>query len=258
VTGTIERSDDSGVVTLTISNPERRNALTHDMYRSLAEHCRQVAGDPTAVAVVIGGAEGHFAGGTDIRELRDLATGEDGVAYEAFIRDSLRPLTELRIPVVGVVQGACVGGGFVIAALCDIVLCTPDARFGSPIARTIGNTLSAASLTRLFALIGRRRTMQLLLTGRLMTATEAVAAGFVTELVADDDLPGRLMEIVEDIRVCSPSSLRSFKELERRIDARSGDVPVDDVFSAVYGGAEFQEGVDAFLGHRRPEFRRIG
>lgn len=248
----VDRAD--AVVTLTLSHPERRNALTYEMYDALERACTEVAADPSVRVLVLRGAGGAFAGGTDIRHLADLRSGQDGVDYEARMRQVQEALLALRIPVLAVVEGVCVGGGLVLAALSDLVLCTPDARFGSPIARTLGNTLSATSLARLHACLGRRRTSEILLTGRLLDAEEALRAGFVTAVVEPEHLAARVADTVEAILGCAPLSLRSFKELERRLDAAAAQVPVDDVYAEVYGSQDFRTGVEAFLARRPARF----
>ena len=248
----VERSDD--VVTITFSQPRKRNALTYEMYDALQHACEDIARDAAVRAVVLRGAEGAFAGGTDIRHLADIHTGQDGVIYEARMRTVQESLLALRIPVVAVVEGACVGGGLVLAALADIVLCTPTARFGSPIARTIGNTLSATSLARVQECFGRRRASEMLLTGRLFDAAEAKEAGFVTDVVEPADMEARVGEVLDAIRACAPLSLRSFKEIERRLDAAVMTLDVDDVYREVYGSADFRHGVEAFLGRRPATF----
>ncbi|MFD1713452.1 enoyl-CoA hydratase-related protein [Amnibacterium flavum] len=254
MTGQVLRSRDDGVVTFTLSQPERRNAISFEMYDRLEDEFAAIAADDTVRALVLRGAAGSFAGGTDIRHLADIHDGSAGVEYEAHMRRVQKGLIDLRIPVVSVVEGACVGGGLVFAALSDLVYCTPDARFGTPIARTLGNTISATSLARLQETFGRRRTAEMLLTGRLLTADEAERAGFVTAVLGGAALEARLGETLQAISQCSPESIWSFKELERRIDAHLSTVEVDDVFARIYGGRQFREGVAAFLGKRAARF----
>lgn len=249
----VDRGPD--LLTLTVSNPTRRNALTMAMYATLEREFRAAADDHELRAVVLKGAAGHFAGGTDINELRDISTGDLGVRYESSMRQVQQALLDLRVPIIAVVDGVCVGGGLVFAALSDIVYCTPRARFGSPIARTLGNTLSASALARLHSLLGRRRTAMMLMTGALIDAEEAFSAGFVTEIVDDEALADKLGETVDAIRRCAPESIWSFKEFERRLDDHVAGIRVDDVYRRVYDGADFQEGVKAFLAKRPSQFR---
>ncbi|GMM95829.1 enoyl-CoA hydratase-related protein [Microbacterium sp. MTN4-26] len=254
MSGTVSAETQDGVVTITLSYPERRNAITREMYVRLEEALAAVAAEPEARAVVLRGAGGAFAGGTDIRWLEEIGGGEEGVAYEARMREVQRGLIVLDVPVISVVDGACVGGGIVLAALSDLVLCTPGSRFGSPIARTIGNTLSPTSIHRLATTFGRRNTAEMLFTARLFGADEAREAGFVNAVLEPDALEERLAEMLASIRACAPLTLGSFRRLWRRIDASLADVEHDDVYADIYGSADFAEGVQAFLGKRTPRF----
>ena len=146
------------------------------------------------------------------------------------------------------------GGGLVLAAISDLVLSTPDAKFGSPIAFTLGNTLSVSSLARLSATFGRRLAMEMLLTGRLLTAQEAFDAGFVTRITDPEGMTDALQDVLDRIRQAAPATLASFKEFERRLDSSVFEIPVDDVYEQVYGSADFREGVSAFLQRRPPRF----
>ncbi|MBO0813291.1 MAG: enoyl-CoA hydratase/isomerase family protein [Microlunatus sp.] len=245
----------SDVWTVTFSNPRRRNALSFEMYATLEEIFRRAGEEPSLRALVLRGAEGHFAGGTDISELSARVTsGTLGVEYEHYMAQVQSALLALRIPVIALVEGACIGGGLVLAALSDILYCTPDARFGSPIARTLGNTMSATSMNRLYAVLGRRLATRMLLTATLLDADTALRAGFVTDIVPSEDLEATLESTLDAIRGCSPESLWSFKELERRIDSAIVKIDVDDVYQRIYGGPDFREGVDAFLAKRPAQF----
>ncbi len=250
MSGEVIVARDEGVVTLTLSNPQRRNALTFSMYESLRQECLAINDDPSVRALVLRGADGAFAGGTDITHFTEFRSGRDGVEYEARVGEVLAALRDIRVPVISVVDGACVGGGFVLAALSDLVLCTPAARFGSPIAYTLGNTIAPTSIARLWWTLGRRLTSELLITGRLLSAEEAHAAGFANELLEPDELEQRLEAMLARIRTGAPLSLGSFKEFERRVDAVLASIPVDDVYDRVYGSADFAEGVAAFLARR--------
>lgn len=254
MTGSIEVRRHEGIVTLEFNNPSRRNAISLEMYAALEEECARLASDDSARTLVLRGAGGHFAGGTDIGDLTSISTGADGVRYEAHMRRVQHGFLDLRIPIIAVVEGACVGGGLVLAAISDLVLCTPDARFGSPIAFTLGNTLSAASLARLSATFGRRLAMEMLLTGRLVDASWALEAGFVTRVVDAADMQDALQEILTRIQQAAPLTLASFKEFERRVDSALLEIQVDDVYERVYGSDDFREGVSAFLERRAPRF----
>ncbi|MGH3628051.1 MAG: enoyl-CoA hydratase, partial [Sciscionella sp.] len=173
-----------GIGAITFNRPAARNAMTWGMYESLYEACEQVDGDERVRVVVLRGAGGKaFVAGTDIRQFAEFEDGADGVAYEARIDKVVRRLEAVRIPTIALIDGYAVGGGLSLAAACDLRICTPDARFGLPIARTLGNCVSVRTCARLVSLIGAARTLQLVYTAALLSVQEAREAGLVTEVV---------------------------------------------------------------------------
>lgn len=254
MSGKLIIEQDADVLTLTFSNPKKRNAISIEMYDELERALENALTSETLRVVILRGADGAFAGGTDVRELANITTGGEGISYEAHMRRVQSKLLALRIPIVAIVEGPCAGGGLALAALSDFVYCTTEAVFGSPIARTMGNTVSASSVARLFECFGRRRTAEILLAGRLIPAVEAERSGFVTALVPAELLEEKIDELISEIRVCSAATIASFKEIERRIDSSAMSVNVDDVFERIYGGPDFREGVSAFMEKRAPQF----
>lgn len=248
----IDRHD--SVVTITLSNPGKRNAIDYGMYEALQSELQRIHADRSVRVLVLRGGGGHFAGGTDIRELAAIESGADGVRYEAAMRTVQSALAALRIPIIAVVEGVCVGGGLVLAALSDIVIASRDSRFGSPIAHTIGNTISASSIARLHALLGRRLASELLLTGRIIDADEALAAGFVTRLVDSADLEREARSTIDRVASAAPLTVASIKEFQARLDAVTTNVEVDDVFDRVYSSADFRRGVQSFVARQPPTF----
>lgn len=240
---------------LTLVNPDRRNALTLSMYDQLERACREIDADPDIRLTVLRGAGGRaFAAGTDIREFRDFTSGEDGVAYERRVGLAVDRLAGMRMPVVAAVEGPAVGAGSALASCCDVVLCTPDAVFGAPIGRTLGNCLAPAMISRLYAGLGRARTLRSLLAARLITAKEAHESGFVADIVEPADLDTRLAELTADIARCAPLTLAALKEADRRVLAASAPGHAEDLYARVYGSRDFAEGVTAFLEKRKPEW----
>jgi len=251
VTGTVSVERTGSTVTLTLANPGKRNAIDYAMYDALEAEFTRIAADPTVRALVLRGGDGHYAGGTDITELAAIADGPAGIEYEARMARVQAALVALRIPVISVIDGVCVGGGLVFAALSDIVLATPDSRFGSPIAYTIGNTISPTSIARLHALLGRRLASEMLLPGRILDGREAFEAGFLTRLLEPERMSVVLDELLETLATAAPHSIASIKEFQFRLDAQGRSVDIEDVYDRVYGSTDFARGVDAFL-HRRP------
>jgi enoyl-CoA hydratase/carnithine racemase len=247
---------DGAVMTITLNRPDKYNALTFGMYARLAELCEGEARDGTVRAIVITGAGGKaFAAGTDIAQFRAFETPEDGIAYEAKIDTILSAIERCPVPMIAAIAGACTGGGAAIAACCDMRLATRDIRFGFPIARTLGNCLSAVSLQRLTALMGAPRVVDLVFTSRLIGADECRAAGLVTEVVDDHAaLLARAGELAHQIAGFAPLTLSTTKELMRRIREAGPKVEDDDLVAKVYTSADFREGLEAFLAKRKPRW----
>jgi enoyl-CoA hydratase/carnithine racemase len=246
---------DGPTLRLWLSNPGRRNAITWSMYDGLLGIREEVDADPAIRVVVLRGAGGEaFAAGTDIRQFADFETGDQGVEYEDRVGAVLSSLLEVRVPLVAVVEGPAVGAGLAIAACCDLVVATPQAVFGAPVARTLGNTLPPLVLARLQQRLGAGRTMALLLTARLLPATEAAVAGFVSEIVEATSLDQYVEELAATIAANAPLTTASLKEIERRILRDGPGANADDVLAAVYGSRDFRAGVAGFLDHQPVEW----
>ena len=240
------------VAHLVLDNPGARNALTATMYAELEAACHELAQDGSVRLVVVRGEGAAFAAGTDVRDLLEVRSGSDGVVYEAMITRVLDAVRALDVMVVGLVEGPAVGGGLAILACCDLVYATPDARFGAPVARTLGNCVSPATTARLRSALGRAATTELLLTGRLMSAEEAQAAGLVRAVLLADGFDAVVDDLLTQVSRCAPLSVAAAKEIGRRLDDRASQVESADVYERVYGSEDFAAGVDAFLAHRRP------
>lgn len=246
-----------GVVEVVFNRPERHNAFTSATYEGLLETCAALHDDPETRVVVFRGAGGRaFAAGNEIAEFTSLSGGSDGVAYEAKVGRVLRAIAELPQVTVAAVEGICVGGGLAVATHCDLRLATPDSRFGYPIARTLGNALSAFIVYRCASVFGESVTRQMLLASRLVTADRALAVGALMDVVAPDELDAALDDLVQGVRAASAMTIIATKEqLLRRSDSLEVS-PADDVerLERVYGAPDFREGVRAFLAKEKPRF----
>jgi enoyl-CoA hydratase len=244
---------DGPVATATVNRPEARNAMTMAMYDALAEFCVKVADTPEVRVAVVRGAGGRaFVSGTDINHFRDFGSAEDGIAYERHIESVLDRLELLPVPTVAVVEGYATGGGLSIAAACDLRLCTPGAKFGLPIARTLGNCVSMATYARLTHLIGPARALHLIYTAGFVTGEEAASIGLASELT--DDVDSRLPELCEQLSGHAPLTLRATKTALRRL-REQGMPPDEDLIRLCYGSEDFHEGVTAFLEKRPPRWQ---
>jgi enoyl-CoA hydratase len=243
------------VAWLTFDRPEARNAMTFAMYESLFERCEQVDADDGVRAVVLRGAGGKaFVAGTDIAEFKAFESGDDGVEYEATIDRIVGRLEAVAKPTVALIDGWCVGGGLALAAACDLRVCTPEAKLGMPIARTLGNCLSMENYARLAGLVGAARVKELVFTARTVSAEEAVAIGLATEVVPAEGGEERVAELCEALASHAPITLRATKEALRRL--RNASLPDgDDLVREAYGSEDFARGVAAFGDKRVPEWR---
>jgi enoyl-CoA hydratase/carnithine racemase len=143
----------------------------------------------------------------------------------------------------------------VIASVCDLRYATPSARFGVPIARTLGNCLSLKNYRHLVEAFGAMRAKEMLFTGRLLTATEALQCGFLTAVVEEEQLVTHVTEVAQQISSLAPLTIWSVKEAQRRLNAAAEAIDFDDVVARVYGSSDFAEGVQAYLEKRKPGWR---
>jgi enoyl-CoA hydratase len=248
---------DGATARVTFNRPEARNAMTWEMYDALVDACDQVDAQEAIRVMILTGAGGRaFASGTDIAQFTTFSSPTDGIAYERRLDAIIDRLERVRVPTIAAIQGVATGGGCAIALACDLRVCTPDARFGVPIARTLGNCLSGANYARLVDLLGPARVKDLLFTGRLIEAPEAAAAGLVTRIVEPAALVSAVRELADTIAANAPLTIRATKEMVRRILAarRLEATDLEELVTMCYSSDDFKEGVAAFLAKRRPRF----
>src|SRR3954470_13632400 len=252
--GRVHYSVSGGVGTVVFDRPEARNAMTWAMYGALAAACEQIAADDSVRVAVFRGAGGAFVAGTDIQQFTSFAGADDGIAYEKRIDAAIAQIEDLPKPVIAVVEGFCVGGGLAIASACDFRIAATGARFGVPIARTLGNCLSVGNVARLVAGFGPGRTKRMLMLAEMIGAEEAASCGFVDVITDTADLDAKLVDMCKRLLSHAPITMRAAKEAIRRI--RTANLPDgSDLIRAAYGSGDFKEGVAAFLAKRPPEWK---
>jgi enoyl-CoA hydratase len=241
------------VATATFNRPEARNAMTWAMYDGLTEFCERVDADETVRVAVLRGAGGKaFVAGTDISQFLEFESAEDGKEYEERIESVLGRLEGVRVPTIAMIDGYAIGGGLSLAAACDLRICTPNAKFGVPIARTVGNCLSMPSYARLVQLIGSARVLRLIFTAGFISADEALRVGLASEVV--EDAEERTKELCAQLAAQAPLTMLASKRAIRRL--RENSLPPDeDLISLCYGSEDFREGVAAFVEKRKPSWR---
>jgi enoyl-CoA hydratase/carnithine racemase len=224
------------------------------MYEQLGEACARMQQEAGLRVAVFRGAGGKaFIVGTDIGQFQSFRTGEDGLAYEEKMEGHIGAIEALPIPTLAVIEGFAIGGGLAIAAACDLRIATPGSRLGVPIARTLGNCLSIANYARLVAALGVSRAKRVLLLAENISAEEAQAGGFLSEVVPPSDLDRRVAELAARLARHAPVTMRVSKEALRRL-LHAGLPGGDDLVRACYGSDDFRIGVDAFVEKREPQW----
>lgn len=247
----VERRGD--VVWLTFNRPEARNAMTFAMYERMAEVAAEVEADRAVRALVLTGAGGAFVSGTDISQFSSFTKESEALEYEERMDKWMSALERVRVPTIAALRGPVVGGGAAIAAACDLRIAAPSARFGVPVARTLGNCFSMANLVRLSSLIGVARVKEIVFTARLVDASEALRIGLYHEVTADEDaLVPRVDELARTIASHAPLTLRATKEALRRIRERMLPEESADLILLCYMSRDFREGVRSFMEKRKP------
>src|SRR2546423_9059041 len=168
--------------------------------------------------MVLTGAGGRaFVAGTDISQFRAFNTEQHALDYEARGNRVMRTLETVRVPTIAAIAGPCTGAGAGMAACCDLRIASPSARYGFPIARTLGNCLSMQNYARLFALLGPAKVKDIIFTARLMDAREMLACGLLMEVTPDEEsLLPRAQELAEQVAAHAPLTIQAPKEALRR------------------------------------------
>ena len=247
-----------GFATVTLNRPETRNALTAGMWRALPEVAARLAADEGVRAVLIRGAgERAFSGGADIAEFPEVyATAESARAYNDAVRAGQDAVARLPMPVVAVVFGACVGGGCGLALSCDLRFAAEGARFGIPPAR-LGAAYSFADTRQLVELVGPARAKDILFSGRLLPAEEALRIGLCDRVLPEAALVAEAEGYARAVADLSAVSVRTSKRMVRAIldgaDAETAEHR--GWLDAAFASDDFAEGYAAFLEKRPPRFR---
>ncbi|MET0532623.1 MAG: enoyl-CoA hydratase [Steroidobacter sp.] len=235
------------IARILFDNPSAHNALTHDMWCGLRDACRQIAQDPSVRVVTFRGVGGKaFISGTDISGFVGFESGRDGIEYERHIDECMAAVDALPVPSIAVIEGWAVGGGLNIFSAADFRIATPNARFGSPLGRTIGNCLSMSSCARIAGAIGVTAAKRMLLLGQFINAQEMLAQGVLYSIEEPDKLDAAVDALCQLAIPNAPLTTRASKEMIRRLS--HANLPdVDDLIEQVYGSEDFKKGVRHFL-----------
>jgi enoyl-CoA hydratase/carnithine racemase len=252
---TIQLQHDGAIATVTLSHPGKLNAINLVMWEHLSATFAALSQNPDLRCIIVRGAGPNFAAGADIAEFPHVrSTREQGIHYhQQIIAPALQAIAECQHPTIAAIEGACVGGGLEIACACDLRIAAPSARFGIPINR-LGFPLAPGELQGLLQLIGKARTLEILLEGRVFDAAEAKDKGLLQRIA--DDVHGAAQESAQRIAAGAPLAARLNKILVRRLTPPVAPLDHEELEAAFSFLAthDYHEGVHSFLEKRKPVF----
>jgi enoyl-CoA hydratase/carnithine racemase len=237
----------NGIAHITFDHVVARNAMTVGMYQSLKKICEELTQSSVARVAILRGAGGKsFVSGSDIAQFAGFQNGDDGIRYEGGIDSYLAPLAMLPFSTIAVIDGMAVGGGLAIASCCDFRISTPDARFGVPIAKTLGNCLSAGNVAWLVAHLGVNVVKRMLLLAELVAAPELLKQGYLLATYPAEDLEHEAHQLAKRLMSLAPITQKSSKQTLARIIKKN--LPdCSDLIRECYGSEDFKNGVTSFL-----------
>jgi enoyl-CoA hydratase/carnithine racemase len=248
------------VARLTISNPERRNALDHDILNALAETLPTLDRGIEIRCVVITGAGDLFSAGYDIGGIPDetFATEAEALVAHPF-HAAMEAVSAHPYPVLAAINGHCLGGGLELAVRCDIRLCVMSAKLGMPPAK-LGLIYSHTGLQKFIDVVGYTRTKELFLTGRNISGPRAMAIGLVHDTVPDDRLPEESVALASEIAAGAPLSARGNKHAIETLNSyprltEEQEQELIELRRSCFESEDFREGIRAFAEKRKPEWR---
>ena len=251
---TIQLAYDGGVAALTLNRPEKRNAISFDLIDDLLRALEEVS-KSDAIVLILTGAGKAFCSGLDLDNLKALLgrTPEQNLQDSRTMVQLFRSLYEFPKVTIAAVNGTAIAGGTGLALLCDFTLAVPEAKFGYTEVR-IGFVPAIVS-TFLLRQVGEKQARDLLLTGRLFDAAEAVRLGLVSEIVPQENLMPRARALAAALMENSPASLRATKQLLTDHARPELDAPIESAVrenAAIRTTADFREGISSFLEKRKP------
>jgi len=255
--GRVLVSRDGGIATVTLSSPGRMNALDKAMWSQLGAALEELGADDALRCIVLrGDGDKAFAAGADIAEFHnERASSAQARAYSRGGIGWMHAVAQCRHPTVALIQGACVGGGLLIASQCDLRICNESARFGVPV-KNLGLNESYDELAAMMRVTGPGVALEILLEGRIWGAREAYEKGLVNRVLPDDKVVDDAYATARRIAEGAPLVARWHKKFIRRLlDPRPLTDAERDEGYACFDTEDFKTGVAAFLAKKKPEFK---
>lgn len=257
-TGKILAEVSDGVGWLTFNNPERRNAVSLEMWQGLAQATTAFEADPEVRVVVLRGAGGRsFAAGADISEFEQhRANAEQKKRYGELAAGGHRGLAKLSKPLIAMIQGFCIGGGLAIALSADLRFATPGSRFAIPAAK-LGLGYNYPGLAALARLVGPSATKDILFSARMLEADEALRIGLINFVVDEAELENRVREYAARVAANAPMTVHAVKSAMQVFERYSADPAAAEIAALVdacFNSDDYKEGRRAFMEKRTPRF----
>lgn len=257
MTAQILTERDGPIATVVLNRPEKLNALTRTMWRTLGETIAALSADDDLRCIIVRGAgEKAFSPGNDISEFAtERGNKQQAIAYGHMMHETAHTFERCRHPIVAQIHGICVGGGLEIASLCDLRICGEGSRFGVPI-KNLGLVMAYPEMLPLVRLAGANVALELLLEGRIISATEAKEKRLVNRVVPDAEVAAEARATAQRIADGAPLVARWHKKFARRLaDPHPITAAECDECFDCFDTEDFRIGYAAFLAKAKPGFK---
>jgi enoyl-CoA hydratase len=244
---------------ITIDRPDKRNALSLDMWRSIPPLIAEINANPRIRGVIVQGeGDDAFAAGADIFELElCIDAPEKALVYMQAVEAAEGTLGRCKVPVIAMIRGFCIGAGMEVAMACDRRIATPDSLFAIPPAK-LGVTYSLSSTHRVMALVGIAAAKDIMFTARECQADEALKLGLIDEIVAREDIAAHVEKYLDRLARNSPFSISATKTIMNAIwhGAVTESEEIRNLRLSGYNEPDLKEGIRSFRERRRPDYNR--
>ena len=247
-----------GIGWITFNAPEKRNAMSLDMWQGLGEILGKLQEEKSLRVLILKGAgDAAFVSGADISEFEDKRSSQrDRDAYEVAFDDALDKLANFATPVVAMIRGYCIGGGLAIALNTDIRIATEQSKFGIPAAK-LGLGYGFEAVKTLESIVGPSHAKDILFTARFLEAKEALSIGLVNFMVGSELLEQTVNEYANKIVTNAPLTIRAVKKTVSGVVKDPGQknpAHIERMVNDCFLSADYQEGRRAFMEKRKPKF----